>query len=136
MADRRGPQKFLSLVSFVAGSITIGLNLVVLPVGDAAAADRDLSAKYAMSGTSLRPNSRSYEGECTLALSGEVYNVTCVNSGSGDKYFGKGIRRGDQFSSYLGEYLIVYRIGDNGTLTGNWAHSRSDDYGKETLERK
>ena len=120
-----------------ATALTIAcLNAVALPVGDAVAADRDLSGAYTMSGTSLRPNSQRYEGECTLALSGEVYNVTCVNSGSGDKYFGKGIRRGDQFSSYLGEYLIVYRVENDGTLTGNWAHSRSDDYGKEALKRK
>ena len=89
-----------------------------------------------MNGTSLRSNSQSYDGECSLALSGEVYSVTCVNSGSGDKYFGKGIQRGDQFSSYLGEYLIVYQVENDGTLTGNWAHSRSDDYGKEILKRK
>lgn len=116
--------------------IIVCSSAVLLLAEVADAADGDLSGAYAMTGTSLRPNSQTYEGECILALVGEVYNVTCINSGSGDKYVGKGIRRGDQFSLYLGEYLIVYRIEENGRLTGSWAHSRSDDYGKENLKRK
>lgn len=100
------------------------------------AAEGDLSGTYAMNGVSLKPNSPTYAGECKLDLKGEVYDVDCVNTGSGDKYKGKGLRRGEQFSLYLGEYLLVYRIGADGTLDGNWAHADSDDYGKETLKPK
>lgn len=100
------------------------------------AAEGDLSGTYAMNGISLKPNSPAYTGECKLALKGEVYDVDCVNTGSGDKYKGKGLRRGEQFSLYLGEYLLVYRIGTDGTLDGNWAHAESDDYGTETLKPK
>ncbi|MGE0853222.1 MAG: hypothetical protein AB7O44_27040 [Hyphomicrobiaceae bacterium] len=105
-------------------------------IGSAAAADGDLSGKYAMSGASTRANSPAYSGECTLLLTGEVYVVNCVNEGSGDRYEGKGLRRGGLFSLYLGEYLVVYRIESDGTLVGDWAHTRSDDYGKETLKPK
>ncbi len=102
----------------------------------AQAAEGDLSGAYLMNGVSLKPNSPTYAGECNLTLKGEVYDVDCVNTGSGDKYKGKGLRRGEQFSLYLGEYLLVYRIGADGTLDGNWAHADSDDYGKETLKPK
>lgn len=100
------------------------------------AAEGNLSGTYVMDGISLKPNSPSYTGECKLELKGEVYDVDCVNTGSGDKYKGKGLRRGEQFSLYLGEYLLVYRIGADGTLDGNWAHADSDDYGRETLKPK
>lgn len=116
----------------------IGLLAVLglLGVNEAFAAEPDLSGSYAMKGTSLRPNSRPYIGECNLARAGQVYDVNCVNTDSGDKYEGKGIQRGDQFSLYLGEYLLVYRVDAAGNLAGNWAHARSDDYGEETMVRK
>ncbi len=122
----------------VAPIAALALPVVALlsAVGSAAAADGDLSGMYAMSGASIRTSSASYSGECTLQLSGEVYDVNCVNEGSGDKYVGKGLRRGDYFSLYLGEYLVVYRIESDRTLVGNWAHTRSDDYGNETLRPK
>lgn len=100
------------------------------------AQERDLSGDYAMKGTSLRPNSRGYEGDCTLKRHDKVYKVNCVNSGSGDKYAGTGILRRNQFSLYLGEYLVVYDVAPDGSLSGNWAHARSDDYGEEALTPK
>ena len=117
--------------AFVIVAVAIGLG-----APSAHAAEGNLSGTYLMDGISLKPNSPSYTGECKLELKGEVYDVDCVNTGSGDKYKGKGLRRGEQFSLYLGEYLLVYRIGADGTLDGNWAHSDSDDYGKETLKPK
>ncbi|MFA5949262.1 MAG: hypothetical protein WC807_03155 [Hyphomicrobium sp.] len=100
------------------------------------AADKDLSGEYAMKGTSLRPNSTPYVGVCTLKLEGPAYNVNCTNTDSGDKYVGRGLQRGDMFSLYLGEYLIVYHVQGDGALAGNWAHARSNDYGEETLSPK
>jgi len=114
---------FLPLLALVACSAVLG-------------ADRNLSGKYAMEGTSLRPNSRPYVGECELARQGPIYQVNCTNTDSGDKYVGKGIQRGDLFSLYLGEYLVVYRVESDGKLNGNWAHAGSDDYGREALVPK
>ena len=105
-------------------------------VGTTVAQEKDLSGDYAMKGTSLRPNSQGYAGECTLKRRDKVYDVNCVNSGSGDKYVGTGILRGNQFSLYLGEYLVVYDVSADGKLSGNWAHSRSPDYGEESLTPK
>lgn len=107
--------------------------LVALPT---LAADQDISGEYAMKGTSLRPNSRPYVGVCTLKLNGPAYAVNCTNTDSGDKYIGRGLLRGDMFSLYLGEYLVVYQVHSNGSLVGNWAHAPSDDYGEETLSPK
>ena len=98
------------------------------------AAERDIAGTYAMSGTSLRPDSKAYSGVCKLVKAAKVYQVNCVNTGSGDKYAGKGILTGKLFSLYLGEYLVVYHLKPDGQLDGNWAHSRSDDYGKEQLK--
>lgn len=102
----------------------------------AAAAEMDISGDYAMKGTSLINKGPGYAGNCTLKPQGKVYDVNCVNTGSGDKYVGKGIVRGDHFSLYLGEYLVVYKIGADGKLVGNWAHARSQDYGEEILTPK
>ena len=98
------------------------------------AAERDISGTYDMEGTSLRPNSRGYSGTCKLAKVAKIYQVNCVNTGSGDKYVGKGILTGNLFSLYLGEYLVVYHVKTDGQLEGNWTHSRSDDYGREVLK--
>ena len=62
-------------------------------IGSAIAQEKDLSGDYAMKGTSLRPNSQGYAGECTLKRRDKVYDVNCVNTGSGDKYVGTGIYR-------------------------------------------
>lgn len=114
-------------------SAALAITLFAFPV---VAAERDISGDYAMKGTSLINTGPGYAGDCTLKPKGKVYTVNCVNTGSGDKYVGKGIVRGDQFSLYLGEYLVVYKIEADGKLVGNWAHSRSDDYGEEILTPK
>ncbi len=57
---------------------------------------------------------------------------TCVND-NGDRYVGKGIQEGEIFFLYLGEYLVVYRVRPDRTLTGRWAHARGPDTGRETL---
>lgn len=109
---------------------------MMLAPGLAVAAGKDLSGDYAMKGASLINKGPGYAGNCTLKPSGEIYDVNCVNTGSGDKYVGKGIVRGDIFSLYLGEYLVVYKIEADGRLVGNWAHSKSSDYGEEILTPK
>lgn len=114
-------------------SAALAITLFAFP---AVAAERDIAGDYAMTGTSLVNKGPGYSGTCTLKASGQVYDVNCVNTGSGDKYIGKGLVRGDHFSLYLGEYLVVYRIGADGQLVGNWTHARSNDYGEETLMPK
>lgn len=102
----------------------------------AVAEEKDISGDYSMKGSSLVNKGPGYAGNCTLAPKDKIYDVNCVNTGSGDKYVGKGILRGDLFSLYLGEYLVVYKIEADGKLVGNWAHSRSADYGEEILTPK
>jgi len=114
-------------------SAALAMILFALPAG---AAEMDISGDYAMKGTSLINTGPGYAGDCTLTPKGKTYDVNCVNTGSGDKYAGKGIVRGDHFSLYLGEYLVVYKIAADGKLVGNWAHARSDDYGEEILTPK
>lgn len=109
---------------------------IFLFTAPALAADGDIAGDYSMKGKSLRDGGSGYAGNCTLKPNGKVYDVNCVNSGSGDKYVGKGLLRGDQFSLYLGEYLVVYKRESDGRLVGNWAHSNSDDYGEEILTPK
>lgn len=111
----------------------LAMTLFAFPAG---AAEKDIAGDYAMKGTSLINTGPGYAGDCTLKAKGKIYDVNCVNTGSGDKYVGKGIVRGDVFSLYLGEYLVVYKIEADGKLVGNWAHSRSDDYGEEILTPK
>ena len=108
----------------------------LMPSSTTIAAEQDLTGRYTMEGTSLRPNSRSYAGECELKRTDQVYEVHCINTHSGDKYVGKGIQRSDLFSLSLGEYLIVYRVSPAGRMDGNWANVRSNDYGRETLTPK
>ena len=113
------------------------LTAVAITLAPAAiAGEKDIAGDYAMKGKSLRASGPGYAGNCTLKRNKEIYNVNCVNTGSGDKYVGKGIMRGNQFSLYLGEYLVVYNVGADGTLTGNWTHANSDDYGEEILTPK
>ncbi len=120
-------------------TITRALSAAVfsaLTSATAFAAERDISGTYAMSGTSLRPNSTAYAGVCKLVKAATVYKVNCINTGSADKYAGKGILTGELFSLYLGEYLVVYNLKPDGELDGKWAHARSDDFGKEVLKPK
>ena len=85
-----------------------------------------------MKGQGNLPADAPYSGRCELTLSEQVYDARCVND-NGDRYAGKGILEGEIFSLYLGEYLVVYRVGPDHTLTGRWAHSRSPGTGQETL---
>jgi len=112
------------------------VSAAAITASSAIGAEREISGDYAMKGKSLSGGGPGYAGTCTLKRNEKVYQVNCVNTGSGDKYVGKGIVRDDMFSLYLGEYLVVYRIEADGTLNGNWAHARSDDYGEEILTPK
>ena len=109
--------------------------LLCVPVfGMSALADsgRDLSGAYTMKGRGNLPADTPYGGRCELTRSEQVYTATCVNE-NGDRYAGTGILEGEIFSLYLGEYLVVYRVGPDRSLTGRWAHSRSQGTGQETL---
>lgn len=136
---RAGAMGLGSIGLGLIGLGVMGLGLIFaiaagIGVPAAQGAQDNLSGTYEMSGISLKPDSPAYAGECKLELKGEVYDVDCINAGSLDRNKGKGLRRSEQFSLYLGEYLVVYRIGADGTLDGNWAHAESNDYGKETLK--
>jgi hypothetical protein len=114
--------------------ISLAVSLFLSVPGTQARADSagDLSGAYVMKGQGNLPADPPYRGRCELALNDRVYTATCVND-NGDRYVGKGILEGDVFSLYLGEYLVVYRVGPDRSLTGRWAHTRSQDTGQESL---
>src|SRR6266446_906353 len=102
------------------------MGLSVLGVSALADPGHDLSGAYTMNGQGNLPADPPYGGRCELTLNDRVYTATCVND-NGDRYVGKGIQEGEIFSLYLGEYLVVYRVRPDRTLTGRWAHARGPD---------
>jgi hypothetical protein len=107
------------------------LMAVLSMAGSAAAAQPEIGGHYSMEGKQIRPAGAAYRGECDIRAVREYYEVNCV-SGE-DKYFGKAYLAGRVLSLYLGEYLVVYDLQDDGRLAGKWVHIRSDAVGEETL---
>ena len=114
-----------------------------------AADQRDLSGEYVMKGKGAGENDSPYVGTCTLKSAGAIYDVSCFNSDTQHTYSGRGIGLGDQLSTvigdalkgdhstiYIGEYLVVYRAGPDGSMQGRWVHALSGAHGEETLTPK
>jgi len=106
----------------------------------------DLSGKYRMEGKGSGPNDSAYRGTCKLVLQGAVYAVSCYNEDTRHTYVGKGLAsgetlsifigdelKGDHNSMFSGEYLVVYRRLDDGSLTGSWVYAQGPAAGSETL---
>src|SRR5688572_7819094 len=92
------------------------------------------------------PNDNAYRGTCKLVLQGTVYAVSCYNEDTRHTYVGKGLAsgetlsvfigdelKGDHNSIFTGEYLVVYRRSDDGSLTGTWVYAQGPAAGSETL---
>ena len=106
----------------------------------------DLSGDYRMEGKGFGPNDSAYHGSCKLALQGAVYAVSCYNEDTRHTYVGKGLAtgetlsifigdelRGDHNSIFTGEYLVVYRLSVDGSLTGTWVYAQGPAAGSEIL---
>lgn len=120
---------------------------LVLTSGTAAALEApDLSGNYRMEGKGFGPNDSAYHGTCKLVLQGAVYAVSCYNEDTRHTYVGKGLASGDTLSVFIGdelkgdhnsiftgEYLVVYRRVDDGSLTGTWVYAQGPAAGSETL---
>ena len=120
---------------------------LVLTSGTAAALEApDLSGNYRMEGKGFGPNDSAYHGTCKLVLQGAVYAVSCYNEDTRHTYVGKGLASGDTLSVFIGdelngdhnsiftgEYLVVYRRLDDGSLTGTWVYAQGPAAGSETL---
>ena len=120
---------------------------LVLTSGTAAALEApDLSGNYRMEGKGFGPNDIAYHGTCKLVLQGAVYAVSCYNEDTRHTYVGKGLASGDTLSVFIGdelkgdhnsiftgEYLVVYRRLDDGSLTGTWVYAQGPAAGSETL---
>ena len=44
--------------------------------------------------------------------------------------------QGDHNGVFLGEYLVVYRLQPDGSLSGSWVYANGSDEGSETLRPK
>jgi hypothetical protein len=120
---------------------------LALSTGPAAALESpDLSGNYRMEGKGFGPNDSAYRGTCQLVLEGAVYAVSCYNEDTRHTYVGKGLAsgetlsifigdelKGDHNSTFMGEYLVVYRRSDDGSLTGTWVYAQGPAAGSETL---
>jgi hypothetical protein len=106
----------------------------------------DLSGNYRMEGKGFGPNDSAYHGTCKLVLQDAVYAVSCYNADTRHTYVGKGLAsgetlsvfigdelKGDHNSIFTGEYLVVYRRSDDGSLTGTWVYAQGPAAGSETL---
>ena len=123
------------------------LRALALPSGTAAALEApDLSGNYRMEGKGFGPNDSAYRGSCKLVLQGAVYAVSRYNEDTRHTHVGKGLARGDTLSVFIGdelkgdhnsiftgEYLVVYRRSDDGSLTGTWVYAQGPAAGSETL---
>ena len=130
-----------------ARSLCACLLALALSSGTAAALEApDLSGNYRMEGRGFGPNDRVYRGTCQLVLKGGVYAVSCYNEDTRHTYVGKGLAsgetlsvfigdelKGDHNSIFTGEYLVVYRRSDDGSLTGTWVYAQGPAAGAETL---
>jgi hypothetical protein len=130
-----------------AGVVAVGL-IVSMALTDAAE-QRDFSGEYVMAGKGAGENDSPYIGTCTLKAVEKLYDVACFNSETRHTYTGKGIGLGDQLSivigdvlkgdhstAYYGEYLVVYRVGADGSMKGRWVQALSGAHGEETLTLK
>ena len=120
---------------------------LTLSPGSAAALEMpDLSGNYRMEGKGFGPNDSAYRGTCKLVLQGAVYAVSCYNEDTRHTYVGKGLAsgetlsifigdelKGDHNSVFTGEYLVVYRRSDDGSLAGTWVYAEGPVTGSETL---
>ena len=120
---------------------------LALSSGTAAALEApDLSGNYRMEGKGFGPNDSVYRGTCKLTLQSAVYSVSCYNEDTRHTYVGKGLAsgetlsvvigdelKGDHNSIFTGEYLVVYRRSDDGSLTGTWVYAQGPAAGSETL---
>jgi hypothetical protein len=120
---------------------------LALSSGTAAALEApDLSGNYRMEGKGFGPNDSAYRGTCKLVLEGAVYAVSCYNEDTRHTYVGKGLASGETLSVFIGdaltgdhnsiftgEYLVVYRRADDGSLTGTWVYAQGPAAGSETL---
>ena len=130
-----------------ARSLCACLIALALPSGPAAAFETpDLSGNYRMEGKGFSPDDSAYRGTCKLTLQGAVYAVSCYNEDTSHTYNGKGLAsgetlsvfigddlKGDHNSLFTGEYLVVYRRSDDGSLTGAWVYAQRPAAGSETL---
>ncbi|HJT11381.1 MAG TPA: hypothetical protein VJ790_02115 [Dongiaceae bacterium] len=130
-----------------ARSLCACLLALALSTGPAAALERpDLSGNYRMEGKGFGPADSAYRGTCQLLLEGAIYAVSCYNEDTRHTYVGKGLAsgetlsifigdelKGDHNSTFMGEYLVVYRRSDDGSLTGTWVYAQGPATGSETL---
>jgi hypothetical protein len=130
-----------------ARSLCACLLTLALSTGTAAALEMpDLSGHYRMEGKGFRPNDSAYHGTCQLFLEGAVYAVSCYNEDTRHTYVGKGLvsgetlsifigdeLKGDHNSIFMGEYLVVYRRSDDGSLAGTWVYAQGPAAGSEIL---
>jgi len=107
------------------------------------------SGEYVMNGRGSGPDDAPYSGTCSITRDGANYRVSCFNPAVRHTYSGRGVAsgdtlaifigdrlRGDHNGIFLGEYLVVYRLQPDGSLSGSWVYANGPDEGSETLRPK
>jgi hypothetical protein len=102
-----------------------------------------------MNGQGSGPSDAPYSGTCSIKRDGTNYQVSCFNPAVRHTYSGRGIANGDTLAIFigdrlqgdhngvfLGEYLVVYRLQPDGSLSGSWVYANGSDEGSETLRPK
>ena len=110
---------------------------------------RDFSGEYVMNGKGSGTEDAPYSGTCSITRDGANYRVSCFNPAVRHTYSGRGIANGDTLAIFigdrlqgdhngvfLGEYLVVYRLQPDGSLSGTWVYANGPDDGTETLRPK
>jgi hypothetical protein len=147
IARLRIVESTLKIATIRTRSLCAYLLALSLSSGTAAALEApDLSGNYRMEGKGFGPNDSAYRDTCKLVLRGAVYAVSCYNENTRHTYVGKDLAsgetlsvfigdelKGDHNSIFTGEYLVVYRRSDDGSLTGTWVYAKGPAAGSETL---
>jgi hypothetical protein len=133
-------------------TLAFWISAVAVLTGAPAAAEesaRDFTGEYVMNGQGSGPSDAPYSGTCSIKRDGTNYQVSCFNPAVRHTYSGRGIANGDTLAIFigdrlqgdhngvfLGEYLVVYRLQPDGSLSGSWVYANGSDEGSETLRPK
>lgn len=116
---------------------TLILSLAMLGVASVSAAAQSIGGTYTVAGTNF--DGSKYGGEATITLTSETTCTIHWETG-GSSSDGICMRNDDAFSAgyVMGKEigLVVYKVGEDGTLSGLWTIAGKDGNGTETLTPK
>lgn len=105
-----------------------GVLVALAPV--AAAWGKDVAGRYSLAGRNPG-GSGSYSGTVEVTRTGEIYQVVWTVAPGGTVYQGIGIQTGSSFAVGYPQGVAAYTVNPDGSLTGLWAASGSNQVGQE-----